>query len=376
MFFPIKMKRQNVRTLSLIVCTFIYLLLGAAVFDALESRSEEKQKNELEFIQKQIKQNYNMTDEDFNNLENTIIKLVPHNAGVQWKFAGSFFFCMTVITTIGYGHSAPHTSGGKVFCMIYALIGIPLNLVMFQSVGERLNVLMGFGVKKVKGCLRFKKVGVSHTELCIIGGLANIIITVSGSLAFVHFEKWNFLDALYYVVITLTTVGFGDYVALQKDNVIQEKPEYVFFSIIYILVALVVLASVMNLLVLRLLTLNTEDERREAQEQQEIALRHSAGELNHIDTHMNFYNHNHARGPLLEPHAKGEHRPLCQTCTCNSKARHRTNADSYAVDFNVDTKTAYANNYSPAVYSTLYSEDAEVFDQFLNSDRSGKRASI
>jgi hypothetical protein len=31
------MKRQNVRTLSLIVCTFTYLLIGAAVFDALES---------------------------------------------------------------------------------------------------------------------------------------------------------------------------------------------------------------------------------------------------------------------------------------------------------------------------------------------------
>ena len=34
------MKRQNVRTLSLIVCTFTYLLVGAAVFDALESQEE------------------------------------------------------------------------------------------------------------------------------------------------------------------------------------------------------------------------------------------------------------------------------------------------------------------------------------------------
>ena len=30
------MKRRNVRTLSLIVVTFTYLLIGAAVFDALE----------------------------------------------------------------------------------------------------------------------------------------------------------------------------------------------------------------------------------------------------------------------------------------------------------------------------------------------------
>ncbi len=36
------MKRQNVRTLSLVVCTFTYLLVGAAVFDALESENEDK----------------------------------------------------------------------------------------------------------------------------------------------------------------------------------------------------------------------------------------------------------------------------------------------------------------------------------------------
>lgn len=36
------MKKQNVRTLSLIVCTFTYLLVGAAVFDALESETEKK----------------------------------------------------------------------------------------------------------------------------------------------------------------------------------------------------------------------------------------------------------------------------------------------------------------------------------------------
>lgn len=37
------MKRHNVRTLSLVVCTFTYLLVGAAVFDALESETERKQ---------------------------------------------------------------------------------------------------------------------------------------------------------------------------------------------------------------------------------------------------------------------------------------------------------------------------------------------
>jgi hypothetical protein len=32
----------------------------------------------------------------------------------------------------GYGHSTPNTNAGKAFCMIYAMVGIPLGLVMFQ----------------------------------------------------------------------------------------------------------------------------------------------------------------------------------------------------------------------------------------------------
>lgn len=36
------MKKQNVRTISLIVCTFTYLLVGAAVFDSLESETEKR----------------------------------------------------------------------------------------------------------------------------------------------------------------------------------------------------------------------------------------------------------------------------------------------------------------------------------------------
>lgn len=42
-----KMKRQNVRTLSLVICTFTYLLIGAAVFDSLESETESKRWNFL-----------------------------------------------------------------------------------------------------------------------------------------------------------------------------------------------------------------------------------------------------------------------------------------------------------------------------------------
>ncbi|CAG05977.1 unnamed protein product [Tetraodon nigroviridis] len=95
------MKRQNVRTLSLIVCTFTYLLVGAAVFDALESDFEMREKEQLEAEQKRLQGKYNISEDDYKKLETIIMEAEPHRAGVQWKFAGSFYFAITVITTIG-----------------------------------------------------------------------------------------------------------------------------------------------------------------------------------------------------------------------------------------------------------------------------------
>lgn len=95
------MKRQNVRTLALIICTFTYLIVGAAIFDVLESQEEMSQKERLDDRKKDLLRVFNLSTEDFTQLERVVLQLKPHKAGVQWKFAGSFYFAITVITTIG-----------------------------------------------------------------------------------------------------------------------------------------------------------------------------------------------------------------------------------------------------------------------------------
>lgn len=104
------------RTLSLIVCTFTYLLVGAAVFDALESDHEMREEEKLKAEEIRIKGKYNISSEDYRQLELVILQSEPHRAGVQWRFAGSFYFAITVITTIGKGWArrrrAPRAPGG------------------------------------------------------------------------------------------------------------------------------------------------------------------------------------------------------------------------------------------------------------------------
>uniref|UniRef100_A0A336LTA2 CSON004350 protein n=1 Tax=Culicoides sonorensis TaxID=179676 RepID=A0A336LTA2_CULSO len=68
--------------------------------------------------------------------------------------------------------------------------------------------------------------------------------------------------------VTLTTIGFGDYVALQNDHALMNKPGYVALSLVFILFGLAVVAASINLLVLRFMTMNAEDIRREEAEMQ------------------------------------------------------------------------------------------------------------
>ncbi|KAL3892052.1 hypothetical protein ACJMK2_004292 [Sinanodonta woodiana] len=174
-----------------------------------------------------------------------------------------FFFGVEQTRTMCYGHSTPQTVGGKIFCMFYALAGIPLCIVMFQSVGERLNTFVTFLMKQMKKCFKMKNSEISQTNLIIVTMNLSTIVLTFGAWAFSTYENWSYIDSFYYCFITLTTIGFGDFVALQTKNSLQERPEYVAFSLIFILFGLTVISAAMNLLVLRFLTMNTEDERRD-----------------------------------------------------------------------------------------------------------------
>lgn len=196
--FPLKMKRQNIRTLSLVVCTFTYLLVGAAVFDRLESENEAVSREFLSIARENFQRKYDMSDEDFKMLEFVIIENKPHKAGPQWKFAGAFYFATVVLAMIGYGHSTPNTAGGKAFCMIYAMVGIPLGLVMFQSIGERLNKFASIVIKRFKTFIKLKNTEATEMNLMAATGFLSSIIILTGAAVFSKYENWSYFDSFYY----------------------------------------------------------------------------------------------------------------------------------------------------------------------------------
>lgn len=185
------------------------------------------------------------------NLPHKIIVQVHKPRTIQIRTDLKLFLCL-----LGYGHTVPKTDRGKIFCMIYAAVGIPLALTMFQSIGERLNTFLAHMFRRVKKKLGMKNTEVSNTaNLVVLFGLVSMIVTVcSGAFIFSYYENWSYFQSLYYCFITVTTIGFGDYVALQNSREQRFDDTYVGISLLFIFFGLTIVGSVMNQLALRLLT--------------------------------------------------------------------------------------------------------------------------
>ncbi|XP_034967216.2 potassium channel subfamily K member 2 isoform X2 [Zootoca vivipara] len=263
------MKWKTVSTIFLVVV--LYLIIGATVFKALEQPHESNQRTTIVLQKQEFVSHHNCVNDTV--LEELIQQVVAAiNAGVNpkgntsnshWDLGSSFFFAGTVITTIGFGNSSPRTKGGKIFCIIYALLGIPLFGFLLAGVGDQLGTIFGKGIARVEDT--FVKWNVSQTKIRII---STIIFILFGCVLFValpavifkHIEDWDTLDAIYFVVITLSTIGFGDYVAGGSD--IEYSDVYKPMVWFWILVGLAYFAAVLSMIGdwLRVISKKTKEE--------------------------------------------------------------------------------------------------------------------
>ncbi|XP_047496308.1 potassium channel subfamily K member 10-like [Penaeus chinensis] len=138
----------------------------------------------------------------------------PHLHQVELLYRMTFteylFFCMTVLSTIGYGFQIPVTVAGQAVCVIYALTGIPLTGMMLVWTSDFFSEQL---FKLFKAKLDAKKQQSNmfialFTLICIAVGLVVFIFIPAG--IFTVIDYWSYLEAVYFAVITLTTVGFGD----------------------------------------------------------------------------------------------------------------------------------------------------------------------
>ncbi|KAK5924958.1 hypothetical protein CgunFtcFv8_017527 [Champsocephalus gunnari] len=260
--------------LALLTGVMLYLVMGALVFRTLEFPEEESAFEKLRNTKNTFLNNNScVTEDDFKELVKGVVSAVeagldvnnlPANFTSRWDLASAFFFCGTIITTIGFGNLSPRTWYGQLFCVCYALVGIPMFGILLAGVSDHMGTVLRRAVSKIETL--FLKRKVRPTTVRVISAVLSILIGCLIFLAvptvvFQKVEKWSFLESLYFVVITLTTVGFGDYVPGGRDGGLFFKP-LVWFWIVF---GLAYFASILTMIGnwLRVLSKRTRAEMEE-----------------------------------------------------------------------------------------------------------------
>ncbi|CAH0553386.1 unnamed protein product [Brassicogethes aeneus] len=254
----------------------LYLFCGAAIFSILEGPGEQAMKAKLDsVINKFLVDHPNVTDQALEDLITEIVK--ASNRGVSaarnasgepnWSFGQSLFFSTTVVTTIGYGHVTPLSRSGKVFCVLYAVVGIPLTLVLLSALVERLLVPTIWLLQWLNSRLGhlYQPFNIRLLHLFIIVSLMVGLFLLIPATIFAAIEpEWDFLDSFYYCFISLTTIGLGDYIPGDSPDQ-PYRPfykiattGYLFFGITFMMLTLAVFYDIPQLNLGLLFTTNED----------------------------------------------------------------------------------------------------------------------
>ncbi|ETN63051.1 hypothetical protein AND_005243 [Anopheles darlingi] len=260
-----------------------------------------------------------------------------YSGNTAWNFVNGVIYSLTVVSTIGYGHISPSTTTGRALTIVYAIIGIPIFLIVLADFGK----LFTRGIKFLWAYVRrlyytgsFRKVRKTAQVQEVMKGLNvvydmvrrpsgdnelqaattttatatvapqtpqappqaayrlssaelphpvpptagsgievapdtpttpvpetfeiddefNLPISVAifilvaymlfGATIYFTWENWSFFEAFYFVFISISTIGFGDFV--------PQHPIYMMCSILYLIFGLALTSMCINVVQLKL----------------------------------------------------------------------------------------------------------------------------
>ncbi|XP_031621642.1 uncharacterized protein LOC116339746 [Contarinia nasturtii] len=238
-----------------------------------------------------------------------------HEAGLRsysglksWTFINGVVYCMSVVTTIGYGHISCTTNTGRAITILYAIIGIPLFLILLADFGK----LFTRGIKFIWSYVRrlyytgsMRRVRKQAQVQEMIRGMSIaydiatfrrpsmmakesdleraqtatptagtysespttpmppemeiddefnlpislaffilILYILAGAGVYSIWENWTFFESCYFVFVSMSTIGFGDYV--------PQHPARMMASIIYLIFGLALTSMCINVVQVKL----------------------------------------------------------------------------------------------------------------------------
>ncbi|KAK5972809.1 Two pore potassium channel protein sup-9 [Trichostrongylus colubriformis] len=155
---------EEVRCRTIIIVTIllvVYLVGGAFLFVGLELDHELKTREKVVLAVQRFKDATGASESEIDRLFSDIRDAALSGIWMEknvtsspnWSFGQAFFFAGTLVSTVGYGRVSPRTEHGKLFTIVYCIIGIPLTLALLSAIVARLKrpsqILRGFLNKRL-----------------------------------------------------------------------------------------------------------------------------------------------------------------------------------------------------------------------------------
>jgi potassium channel subfamily K len=152
----------------------------------------------------------------------------------KWPIQDSVYFAVVTFSTVGYGDIVPSTDGAKLFSCIFALMGIGIIGIALGFIGQNLVQAQVVALQRSQRKKEDIKAETSNGLLKSLPLLRNVmlfvcpiaVMTLFGSVVVGSYEKWNWIDSIYWCVMTGTSVGYGDFV--------PRTSEMRWFSVVFI----------------------------------------------------------------------------------------------------------------------------------------------
>ncbi|CAN2389879.1 Belongs to the two pore domain potassium channel (TC 1.A.1.8) family [Pristimantis euphronides] len=213
----------------LLATYILYLIFGAVIFSSVELPYEDLLRRDLLELKRQfLNENECMSEAQLEGFLERVLEASNYGVSIlnnasgnwNWDFMSSLFFASTVLSTTGYGHTVPLSDGGKVFCILYSVIGIPFTLLLFTALVQRILVhVTRRPVLYMHIHWGFPKHVVAVVHALLLGFITvTCFFFIPAAVFSILEEDWNFLESFYFCFISLSTIGLGDYVPGEGYN--------------------------------------------------------------------------------------------------------------------------------------------------------------
>ncbi|XP_012252606.2 potassium channel subfamily K member 13-like [Athalia rosae] len=253
---------DNARFILLAGVLAAYMLAGAALFQRLEADLEVRQAAEFWRVYHSFrKQHLQPGAEALQRLHELLSAYGNASAaGIinkrrRWDFPGSFQFVGTIVSTIGYGSTAPQTTAGRAAVVLYGFLGCSGGILFFNLFLERIItflawVLRSIHLRRLKKRLRQTTlasrrisrgsslhpraslpdildddddIGLEHWKpsvywVMLYLSLASCTVACCAAAIYAPLEGWSYFEALYFCFVSFATIGFGDFVTTQQPS--------------------------------------------------------------------------------------------------------------------------------------------------------------